>query len=95
MQPDLFPVHPLIGRPATIGTTFARCITTGKQGYCMGMWVYIHAIDGDNAVCETSQSWQAACQQAGTGGDWHNRAGNLWRVPVNYLRFEYQRWSKT
>ena len=95
MQPDLFPVHPLIGRPATIGTTFARCITTGKQGYCMGMWVYIHAIDGDNAVCETSQSWQAACQQAGTGGNLNNRAGNLWRVPVNYLRFEYQRWGKT
>ena len=28
-------------------------------------------------------------------GDSNNRAGNLWRVPVNYLRFEYQRWSKT
>ena len=37
----------------------------------------------------------AACQQAGTGGDWNNRAGNLWRVPVKYLYFEYQRWGKT
>ena len=94
MQPDLFESNPIVG-PALICIPIADCITTGRRGYCMGMWVYIHAIDGDNAVCETSQSWQAACQQAGTGGDWNNRAGNLWRVPVNYLRFEYQRWSKT
>ena len=56
MQPDLFESNPLVGSPALISIPIADCITTGSRGYCMGMWVYIHAIDGDNAVCETSQS---------------------------------------